>query len=206
MYQLLGIKGIRTTPYHPQTEGLVEKFIQTLKQMLHRFVNETGADWNQWLPYLLFAYKEVPQASLGFSPFELLYGRDVRGPLALLEETWKGGQRITSSQSVVFYVLHMREKLESITQLAHKNSIKFDQRQRTWYDKKARARNFQPGAKVLVILPSDNSELLAKWQGPFEVVRKLGSTTYEIALPGQSRSKRVLHINLLKEWHEKLQG
>ncbi|KAG1956974.1 gag-pol fusion protein [Pimephales promelas] len=203
VYQLLGIKGIRTTPYHPQTDGLVERFNQTLKQMLRKFVNDTGADWDQWLPYLLFAYREVPQASLGFSPFELLYGRDVRGPLALLEETWKGGHRITGSQSVVSYVLQMRERLESMTQLAHRNLIESQSQQRTWYDKKARARSFQPGAKVLVMLPTDNSKLLAKWQGPFDVIRKLGSTTYEIALPGQSRSKRVLHINLLKAWHER---
>lgn len=53
------------------------------------------------------------------------------------------------------------------------------------------------------MLPSDNSKLLAKWQGRFEVIRKLGSTTYEIAVPGQSRSKWVLHINLLKAWHER---
>ncbi len=90
VYQLLGIKSLRTTPYHPQTDGLTERFNQTLKQMLRKFVSETGRDWDQWLPYLLFAYREVPQASTGFSPFELLYGRDVRGPLALLQEMWEG--------------------------------------------------------------------------------------------------------------------
>ncbi len=203
VYQLLGIKGLRTTPYHPQTDGLVERFNQTLKQMLRKFVSDTGADWDQWLPYLLFAYREVPQASLGFSPFELLYGREVRGPLSLLEEIWKGSHKIPDPQNVVAYVLQMREKLESMSQFAQKNLTDSQTRQQTWYDKKARARSFQPGAKVLVMLPSDNSKLLAKWQGPFEVIQKLGSTTYEIALPGQIRSKRILHINLLKEWHER---
>ena len=65
----LGIKGIRTTPYHPQTDGLVERFNQTLKQMLRKFVSDTGRDWDKWLPFVLFAYREVPQASTGFSPF-----------------------------------------------------------------------------------------------------------------------------------------
>ena len=72
VYSLLGIKGIKTTPYHPQTDGLVERFNRTLKTMLRRFVSQTGKDWDEWLPYLLFAYREVPQASTGFSPFELL--------------------------------------------------------------------------------------------------------------------------------------
>lgn len=90
VYQLLGIRSLRTTAYHPQTDGLTERFNQTLKQMLRKFVNNTGTDWDQWLPYLLFAYREVPQASTGFSPFELLYGHEVRGPLSLLREIWEG--------------------------------------------------------------------------------------------------------------------
>ena len=47
-------------------------------------------DWDVLLPYLLFAYREVPQASTGFSPFELLYGHVVRGPLDILSESWQG--------------------------------------------------------------------------------------------------------------------
>lgn len=75
VYRLLGIKGIRTTPYHPQTDGLVERYNRTLKSMLKKFISSNAKDWDKWLPYLLFAYREVPQASTGFSPFELLYGR-----------------------------------------------------------------------------------------------------------------------------------
>ncbi len=205
VYQLLKDKGLRTTPYHPQTDGLVERFNQTLKQIANVNLSAIlGLIGTNGLPYLLFAYREVPQASLGFSPFELLYGREVRGPLSLLEEIWKGSHKIPDPQNVVAYVLQMREKLESMSQFAQKNLTDSQTRQQTWYDKKARTRSFQPGAKVLVMLPSDNSKLLAKWQGPFEVIQKLGSTTYEIALPGQIRSKRILpNINLLKEWHER---
>ncbi len=72
--------------------------------MLRKFVSETGRDWDQWLPYLLLAYWEVPQASAGFSHFELLYGRDVRGPLALLQKTWEGNPEREESTSVVSYV------------------------------------------------------------------------------------------------------
>lgn len=67
VYQLLGVKRVRTTPYHHQTDGLVERFNQTLKNMLKKFVSDSGKDWDKWLPYLLFAYREVPQASTGFS-------------------------------------------------------------------------------------------------------------------------------------------
>lgn len=55
--------------------------------MLQKFVGDTGKDCDCWMPFLMFAYREVPQASTGFSLFELLYGWEVQGRLDLL---WKG--------------------------------------------------------------------------------------------------------------------
>ena len=78
LYRLLHVEPLRTSPYHPQTDGLVERFNQTLKRMLKKTAAEDGKDWDRLIPYLLFAFREVPQESMGFSPFELLYGRDVR--------------------------------------------------------------------------------------------------------------------------------
>ena len=74
IYRLLHVHAIRTSLYHPQTGGLVERFNQTLKNMIKRTTSKEGKDWDKIVPYLLFAYREVPQASTGFSPFELLYG------------------------------------------------------------------------------------------------------------------------------------
>ncbi|XP_040262454.1 uncharacterized protein LOC120978250, partial [Bufo bufo] len=85
IWKTCGVKSLTSSPYHPQTNGLCERFNGTLKQMLKSF---TGAykDWERFLPHLLFAYREVPQESTGFSPFELLYGRRVRGPLDLIDQ------------------------------------------------------------------------------------------------------------------------
>ncbi len=82
LYRMLHVQPIRTTPYHPQMDGLVERFNQTLKLMLRKVMVKEGKDWDRLLLYLLFAYHEVPQAapqaSTGFSPFKLLYGHQVR--------------------------------------------------------------------------------------------------------------------------------
>ncbi|KAK9537971.1 hypothetical protein VZT92_005539 [Zoarces viviparus] len=87
--------------------------------MLRKFVSRTGTDWDQWLPYLLFAYREVPQASTGFSPFELLYGRQVRGPLDLLKDYWENPT--SKGENVVAYVVKMRERLTKMSALAQEN-------------------------------------------------------------------------------------
>ena len=73
LYKMLGVTSLKTTPYHPQTDGLVERFNKTLKQMIRRLITGEGQEWRKFLPYILFAYREVPQASTGLSSFELLY-------------------------------------------------------------------------------------------------------------------------------------
>ena len=102
LYKMLGVRPICTTPYHPQTDGLVEHFNQMLKQMLRRLITGEGWNWNKLLPYVLFAYREVPQASTGFSPFKLLYGRDPQGLLDVLKEGW--AQEKPEGNDIVDYV------------------------------------------------------------------------------------------------------
>ena len=94
VYNLLLVKTIQTSPYHPQMDGLVERFNQTLKAMLRKVADDEGKDWDKLLPYILFAYREVPQASTGFSPFKLVYGRPVRGPLETWEANTSGGKSV----------------------------------------------------------------------------------------------------------------
>ena len=85
--RLMSVKQLHTTPYHPICNGLVEKFNGTLKRMLRRMCNERPRDWDRFMPALLFAYRETPQESLGYSPVQLIY---VRGPLTILKELWTG--------------------------------------------------------------------------------------------------------------------
>lgn len=66
------VQPLHTSVYHPQTNQLVECFNGPLEKMLRKFLSKNGKDWPQWLPFLLFAVTEAPQASIGYSSFELL--------------------------------------------------------------------------------------------------------------------------------------
>ena len=79
VYQLLNVAKVNTSGYHPQTDGLVEKFNSTLINMIPKCC-ERSKDWDKQLPYLLFAYRANVQDSTKESPFFLLYGRDPRIP------------------------------------------------------------------------------------------------------------------------------
>lgn len=76
----------KSSLYHPESQGALERFHQTLKSMLRKFCLELTRDWDEGLPLLLFAVRETTQESLGFSPADLVFGHTVRGPLRLLSD------------------------------------------------------------------------------------------------------------------------
>ena len=141
-----------------------------------RTMVQRGLVPDKLLSYVLFAYREVPQESTGFSPFELVYGREVRGPLDMLKETWESTQG--SKEDVLSYVMLMRERLEKMASLVQTNMAKAQNQQKRWYDRTARKRVFQPGEQVLVLLPTSTSKLTAQWQGPYQVVKAMGRVNY----------------------------
>ncbi len=200
VYQLLGIKRVRTTPYHPQTDGLVKCFNQTLKTMLRKYISDTGKHWDKWLPFLLSAYREVPQPSTGFSPFELLYAHQVRGPLDVLRESWEVTDK-QGKKNIISYVLKMREHLQNTTALAQENLLHSQAHQKEWHDHTARTRTFEPGENILLLLPMSEHKLLAKWQGPYQIKRRVGPVTYEIEIPSRTQPLQIFHVNMLKKWY-----
>ncbi|XP_065198307.1 uncharacterized protein LOC135829851 [Sycon ciliatum] len=197
---LLRIQLTTSTPYHQQTNGLVERFNGTLKGMLRRFAADAPRSWDEVLPYALFAYREVPQASTGFSPFELLYGRHVRGPLDLVRDAWAQPTeelRTTTAQ----FVLTMRDRLERISTEAGSHLATAQQRQKAYYDRLSRERTFAPGDEVLLLLPASARKMEAVWQGPYPIRRKVDKVNYEIDMgPHRTKRYRVFHINLLRRF------
>ena len=199
--RLLSLRQLTTTPYHSICNGLVEKFNGTLKQMLKRMCCERPKDWDKYVNAALFAYREVPQESLGFSPFELLYGRTVRGPLSILKELWAGEETEGEIKSTYQYVIDLRERLEETCKMAQEQLSKAKLRQKKYYNKRSRVRKFKEGEKVLVLLPENHNKLLLRWKGPFEVTKVMNQLDYRIDMLGK---EKTFHANMLKKYHDRV--
>ncbi len=78
-----------SSAYHAQSQGALERFHQTLKSLLRSYSVQMGRDWEAGLPWLMMSAREAAQESTGFSPNDLVFGHDVRGPLAVLSADWK---------------------------------------------------------------------------------------------------------------------
>ena len=197
--RLISVKQLNTSPYHPMCNGLVEKFNGTMKQILKRLCAERPKDWDRYLSAVMFAYREVPQESTGFSPFELLYGRDVRGPMDILKECWiKENSSENEEPKISYqYVLDLRDKIERTCELARRELQKSSNRYKVYYDRKSKPRSLTPGNSVLILLPTDRNKLLLQWKGPFKVLDQVAKNNYKIDIKGKAKT---FHINMLKEY------
>ena len=88
--ELLNVKQIKTTAYNPQTNGILERWHGCLKDMLRK-QEEGPCEWDRLLKYCLLAYRASSHSATVFSPYELVHGRQLRGPLQALKEGWMGG-------------------------------------------------------------------------------------------------------------------
>jgi len=197
-----GITQIRSSPYHPETNGSCERFHRTLKSMLRSMVDDFNDSWTECLPWTLFAYREIPVETLGFSPFELINGYPIRGPHSLVRTTWSQNPVSTNctKRSVLQYMLDMRERIAKCTELATSIAEQAKTTSKTWYDRKTRSRKFDEGDLVLVLLPVTGKPLQCKYQGPYKIVRQLGPVDYIIATPDKRKTERTCHVNMLKPY------
>ena len=178
--RLLSLQQLTTIPYRLYSKGPVERFHAMLKRELLTMCAERTNDWDKYLPALLFAVREIPQESLGFSPFELLYGRNVRGPMQILRELWSVEETDEHARLTYQYVIDLRERLEKTCKLAQDNVRKLDIKQNAFYDKRARSRKFDVRDKVLLLLPSESNKVLLQWNGPYEVLEVVNAMNYKI--------------------------
>ncbi|XP_068242408.1 uncharacterized protein [Palaemon carinicauda] len=191
----LGINHVTYSPYHPESQGQVEQFHQTLKSILRKFCLETGCEWDKEIPYALFAIRSTPNETLGFSPFQLIFGHCVRGPLDVVREHW---EEETPDMNVLDYLSNLQEKLHRACTFAREYLTKAQATMKTNYDVGTHMRHFDPGDRVLVLLPMPGFPLKARFSGPWKVLKKLNDVNYLIETPERRRKTQICHINMLK--------
>ncbi|KAL0150446.1 hypothetical protein M9458_054263 [Cirrhinus mrigala] len=195
--QQLRVNHRKSTSYHPESQGSLERFHQTLKQLLKAYCNELNKDWEEGLPWLMLAAREVVQESLGFSPNDLVFGHKVRGPLALL---MNDAIETETPVNLLDYVNGFRRRLYLAGKLARENLCKAQLKMKTWFDRRSERREFSPGDQVLMLLPVTGSSFLARFTGPYSVLKRVSDQNYIVSTPDRRKATQLCHVNLLKPY------
>lgn len=91
------------------------------------------------------------------------YGRAVSGPMPILNKLWTKEVEAPEVKNSYQYVFELREKLEETLKIAHEELQKAQQKGKHYYDRKTKVTKFQPGDKVIVLLPTYHNKLLMQW-------------------------------------------
>ena len=145
--ELYGVQKLRTSPYHAQTNGQVERMNQTIIRMIGKLEQDKKAHWSEHLPEMLAAYNGTRSAVTGYSPYFLLFGRKSRMPVDCLFPTLRDSPHQAKME---VSVAAMQKRLKEAFAVARHLTSQEAARQRRYYDRKAGAVALQPGDIVMV--------------------------------------------------------
>ena len=178
-----GVSKSHTTAYHPQGDGMVERFNRSLLQMLRAYA-EKEADWEQYLPLVLFAYRTSVHSSTRTEPFTLMFGR----PSQLTPFPPKNSFDTTS------YSAHLQAKLAELQDFVEANLAEAADSQKKCYDTRTEKRTFRTGQLVWLSIPTAK-KLDPRWEGGWRISEVMSPINMKIS---DGQRTRVVHVNRLR--------
>ena len=196
--KLLGIVKTRTTPLRPQGDGLAERLNRTIISILRGIVEDCPFDWDILLPMATMAYNSSENESTGETPNAIIFGRENRLPIALLDPTGDTVERVKAENSAE-YVLQLQRKLQDIHHRVRGNLHKAALKQEHSYNNRLKYTEFNIGDSVYYWYPIKGKtpkEKFASWQGPYVIVERISDTVYCIQKSPRSKPLIVNHDSL----------
>ena len=200
---ILGIQWLQTTPYHPQTNGLVERSHQMIMCMIGKLGEDKKADWPSHLTEIAHAYNATWSTVTGYSPHYLMFGWWPRLPVDFVFPTVGGNKapmREASARNVDVYVASVRDRLRSTLWEAQAQSTAEACQQKWHYDRKIGTVNLKPGDLVLVKADTwkGKRKIKDRWEEEtWEVVCKIMADIPSYEVMNQYGWSWVLHQNQL---------
>ncbi|GFX29428.1 CCHC-type domain-containing protein [Trichonephila clavipes] len=150
---------------------------------------------------ILLALRTVSHESTGYTPSELVYGKNLRTPETLVMEHWMEPEE--ECDLVTEYMFKLINRLKRCQEVAINKMEEMQVKRKTWYDKNAVKREFKDGDLVLVLATSRANKLAVQWIGPGTILNKISETNYLVEIPGRRETSQIYHINMLKPYYKR---
>ena len=206
MYRALQSNHVVTAAYHPQCNGLVERFNHTFAEMLSMYVSSCHNDWDEVVDFVVFAYNTSRQESTGASPFYLLYGREAVLPVDVA--LGNSPDRVHCDHPSSYRLRHLATHLTSIREQVKRRLIMVQAKQKRRYDRRRRSVSYAVGDLVWIYKPERkkgrSEKLLHRFLGPFTVSRKINELNYIVVPMGRRRRRAErVHVSSMKKCHQR---
>ena len=194
----------RTTPFTPWSNGETERMNKTLVHMLKCMVEENTDRWDELLQKALMHYRSSVHTSTKFTPYRLMFGREMRLPVDAVIGDPPTGEKKNYPE----FVLEQRRGIQATEKLARDHLMASQLYQKHHYDSRIHGAPFQLNDLVWLYksaIPKGTSKKFFKrWSGPWKVVKVISDTTYRIQFVGENkgrtrRLRKVVHFNHLKK-------
>lgn len=199
-----------TTPYNPQSNGLIERFNRTLGQILQKRTKEEKDDWDSYLPAALFAYRTIKQGSTKNTPFFLLYGYEPKTPFDIDHHVYE--RNSPKFDAILRHrTIHQIYNLNRIREMAVQNIQRAQETQKKQIENKIldERKELKPPFKLgdIILIYRDylstswSAKLQDKWEGPYIIQHILGKGTYHIkSMDPHDTKLRRIHGNRMKPY------
>ncbi|GFW57516.1 retrovirus-related Pol polyprotein from transposon 412 [Trichonephila clavipes] len=158
-WEILAIDKTRTTALHPQSDGMVGRFNRTILNSLSLLVSRNQVDWEKKLPFFLLADRSAVHETTGYSPSQMLFGRDLRLPADLLFSRPPDAPLAPEE-----YIEKLQARMKEMHHLARERIGMASEKMKTRYDARATSHDFHEGDKVWLWNPKRRKGLSPKLQ------------------------------------------
>ena len=192
------IEKTRTTPYHPQGNGQVERFNRVIADTLSKYCAEKPQEWDVYLPYITFVYNTTVHRTIGATPYSMIFGREAQYPIDLFVPKPPGDPRLKLGE----HAEELNERLYEIHREAQMTMGTEQRRQREYFNRKVHVEPFKEGDLVWLFEPhkAKSRKFYLPWHGPFDVLSRTSEVTYMICKRGNKEKWQKVHFNRLKPY------
>jgi len=181
------IQHFRTTAYHPQSNGSLERSHSVLMEYLKCFVRKEE-EWDELIERASFSYNTSVHEGTGFTPHELIFGTAARIPSSFNPEP--------DSATYSYHLTNLFVKIRDLQRTAKANLEKAKRKSKEYYDKRVNQATFEPGDKVFLINNHKTDKFSAEYLGPYRVIEVLNHENVRIEI---NSTNRIVHTNKLKK-------
>ena len=195
--RLLGIHRTRTSAYHPEGNGQVERMNRTIEGMLAKMIANDQHNWDLYLPKALLAYCTSIHDVTGFTPYRLVFGQSPQLPIDVMT----GHVDSNKSQSYPQFVKQTHGYLKNAYTMVRQRLVQQHLCRKRLHDKAGTAEELYIGDVVWLYTPvvkcGNTRKFSSFWKGPYTIVDKPGPVNYKLQLLGGTQTVMV-HRNCIK--------